>query len=270
MIKKITWKPDWAVVPTQDAEIFQSMDAVLATPMETITHDSISGVSRMVRHATYYVKVFSGKSEWAKQLLGVSRYDLELKNLGYFAEQGLNTPPVAAIGTEKLFGFRRSGMLVTVEVPCSTSLEDLIESGRLYDNGVPYVRSLLTQLAQAVKRLHADGFFHRDLKTRNILVQIGVKDCQLFFFDCPSGHHPVSFLRKRGVIRDLAYLERGLRGKLRSADMLFLFKVYRGVEKLTQQDKYFGHRVLSYYGQRRMTRKRRQRQERCEPQDVKP
>ena len=261
MIITRIWKPDWSVVSSEDAEIFQSMDTVLATPMEKITYDSISGVSRVVANATYYVKVFSGKRERVKQLLGISRYDLELRNLAYFARQGLNTPSVAASGSERLFGFMRRGMLVTVEVSGSTSLEDLIDSGSLYDNGVQYVRSLLKQLAQAVKLLHEDGFFHRDLKTRNILVQGGVEDCRLFFFDCPSGHHPVRFLRKRGVVRDLAYLERGLRGKLRNADMLFLFREYRGVEKLAPQDRQFAQRVLAYYGQRRMTRERKQREE---------
>jgi hypothetical protein len=83
--------------------------------------------------------------------------------------------------------------------------------------------------------------------------------CKLYFFDCPSGYHPPHFLRRRSAMRDLAYLERGLRGQVRAADLLYAYKCYRGVDKLGPDDRKLALATLKYYGNRRMTRKRRLR-----------
>ena len=65
--------------------------------METVTRDSISGVSRLSLHADYYVKKFNGRKDWLKQLLGISRFQRERRNLKYFGSLGLATPAVVAI-----------------------------------------------------------------------------------------------------------------------------------------------------------------------------
>jgi hypothetical protein len=67
---------------------------------------------------------------------------------------------------------------------------------------------------------------------------------------------------RRGIVRDLAHLEDGLRGHVRKVDLLYLYKQYRGCEKLSPEDKALARDALSYYAQRRMTRKRRRRAER--------
>jgi tRNA A-37 threonylcarbamoyl transferase component Bud32 len=262
MIKKNTWDVNWSVVPSEDRAAFESMSGLLKAPMETITRDSISGVSRLSLSQDYYVKAYTGRGgERLKQLLGISRFHRELRNLRYFAELGLGTPEIAASGQESFMGFLRSGALVTVGVSDSVTLEQLLESGQFYSQGRGAVRELLDQLAQAVKILHQRGFFHRDLKTRNILVRGFGGECELFFFDCPSGHHPRGHLQRRSVMRDLAYLERGLRGHVHRADLLYLYKAYRGRDKLSDKDRKLAIATLDYYGKRRMTRKRRGREE---------
>ena len=151
-------------------------------------------------------------------------------------------------------------MLVTIEVANSMTLEDLIDSKQLYSKGVMYVRALLRQLALALQRLHCDGFFHRDLKTRNILVQDEGDKALLYFFDCPSGHHPLPFFRRSCIVRDLAYLERGLRGHVRKVDLLYFYQQYRGSRKLESEYKKLATDSLNYYAGRRMTAKRRSRE----------
>jgi serine/threonine protein kinase len=146
-----------------------------------------------------------------------------------------------------------------VGVSDAITLEQLLESGEFYASGRPAARQLLDQLAHALRLLHQRGFFHRDLKTRNILVRGFGGQCELFFFDCPSGHHPPAFRVPKCVMRDLAYLERGLRGHLRKVDLLYLYKAYRDCEKLSDEDKALAIATLNYYGQRRMTRKRKMR-----------
>jgi hypothetical protein len=63
-------------------------------------------------------------------------------------------------------------------------------------------------------------------------------------------------------VRDLAHLEDGLRGHVRKVDLLYLYKQYRGCDKLSREDKALALDALSYYARRRMTRKRRLRAER--------
>ena len=246
--------------------------------MERVTLDTLSGVSRLRLQSTYYVKAFKGQGSRLKFYLGISRYQRELRNLKYFATLGLATPQLIAYGHESHLGRLQRAVLVTAEVAGATDLETLVVTETLYQGGIKGARSLLQRLAHATRLLHDDGFYHKDLKTRNILVRdaspaasnsghgalpdIAVTAPELFFFDCPSGHHPPRFMLKRCIVRDLAHLEDGLRGHLRRVDLLYLYKQYLGCEKLSSQDKTLARLVLTYYAQRRMTRKRRLRSKR--------
>ncbi len=255
----IGWNPDWEVIAVADKAVFQSLNTMRSQPMEIITQDSRSGVSRLRLTATYYVKMYGGIKETFRQLFGASRFEIELGNLFYFSELGIHTPRVATYGREMRWGLLRQAAIVTLAVSDSVTLEKLIDSGEFYARGVQYARALLKQLAQTTKLLHDDHFFHRDLKTRNILVQNNGQQCQLYFFDCPTGYHPPRLLRGRSIIRDLAYLERGLRGHVRKVDMLYFYKHYRGSARLSEEDKQLARASLSYYAERRMTKKRKRR-----------
>ncbi|MEP4484096.1 MAG: lipopolysaccharide kinase InaA family protein [Halioglobus sp.] len=259
MLKRSSWSVSWQCIATQDHPAFASLETLTASPMTTVTSDSVSGVSMLSLSELYYVKRFSGKSEPLKQLLGMSRFHRETRNLKYFAAKGLSTPTVVAEGEQRTAGFLRSGVIVTAGIAHSVTLEELIQSDQFYLAGQTHARKLLKRLAKAMRTLHSDGFFARDIKTRNILVGSYDTDCTLYFFDCPSGHHPLAILRKRCIIRDLAYLERGLRGNLRRSDVLYLYKQYLGRDRLSTQDKTLATAVLKYYSNRRMTKKRRQR-----------
>ena len=260
MLKRNNWKVNRALIAQQDQPAFKSLDTLMTLPMGTVTRDSISGVSKLSLNAQYYVKRFRGRSECLKQLLGISRFQREIRNLEYFSSKGLATPGVVAIGEQRVAGFLRSGVIVTAAIADSVTLEELIQSEEFYLAGQAHVRRLLEKLALALRTLHSDGFFARDIKTRNILVGSHHTDCTLYFFDCPSGHHPPTMLLKRCITRDLAYLERGLRRHIRRSDLLYLYKCYLGKNRLDAQDKALANAVLEYYSKRRMTKKRRQRE----------
>jgi len=259
MLERRKWNVNWPLIAQQDQPAFQSPETLMTLPMSTVTKDRISGVSKLSLHAQYYVKRFSGQSERLKQLLGISRFHRETRNLEYFASKGLATPKVIAIGEQRIAGLLRSGVIVTAAIPDAVTLEELIQSGDFYLAGRTRVRQLLEKLALALRTLHGDGSFARDIKTRNILVGSYHTDCTLYFFDCPSGHRPPKILLKRSIIRDLAYLERGLRGHICRSDLLYLYKRYLGKDRLNAQDKALATAVLEYYSNRRMTKKRRQR-----------
>jgi len=246
------------------------MDTLLQLPMEQVTMDSRSGVSTLSLQSVYYVKTFVGPGNRLRHWLGTSRYQRELHNLQYFNELGLLTPALIAYGHVTNLGLLEQAVIVTAEVEHATDLDKIIAAGTLYSEGVTGVRKIFDQLARAVWILHGQGFYHKDLKTRNILVRRnspassdgGDNEPELFFFDCPSGHHLPHFMFRHAMVRDLAHLEEGLRGHVRRVDLLYLYKQYRGCDKLSAEDKALAREALSYYARRRMTRKRRLRAER--------
>ena len=235
--------------------------------MEQVTLDSRSGVATLALQSVYYVKTFKGPGSRLRYWLGSSRYQRELRNLQYFDQLSLGTPRLVAYGHVTTLGLLDKALIVTAEVEHATDLDKIINAGTLYNEGVTGVRKIFDQLARAVRLLHAQGFYHRDLKTRNILLRRARPalpadpdiEPELFFFDCPGGHHPPRFMLRRGVVRDLAHLEEGLRGHVRRVDLLYLYKQYRGCDSLSPEDKALARDALSYYAQRRMTRKRRRR-----------
>ena len=237
------------------------MDTLLNSPMEQVTQDSISGVSRLELSGTYYVKCFKGRKSRVEYLFGTSRFQRELKNLLYFQRLGLRTPELVAHGKKGLPGFLKSGVMVTLEAESATDLQAYLEAGKLYEHGVAAARRLLGQLAHATRLLHEDGFYHWDLKTRNVLVSTKEDEPKLYFFDCPRGYRPLRPLFRRCVVRELAHLERGLKGHLRAVDLLWLYKQYRGCQRLSAEDKALARDALSYYATRRMNRERRERME---------
>ena len=86
-----SWQVDKERLAPPDREAFASMEELLLSPMEAITSDKFSAVSRLDLQQRYYVKVFSGRHNRWQYLLGRSRYQCEVRNLAYFARLGLAT-----------------------------------------------------------------------------------------------------------------------------------------------------------------------------------
>ena len=236
------------------------MDTVLDAPATKITRDARSGVSLLSLQQNYYVKTFFGPGNRLQYLLRIGRYQRELGNLRYFASLGLATPPLAAHGHTLHWGLLQKAALVTREVTGAPTLKQFMAAGRLYAGGVKGARRILDQLADATRALHQRGFYHGDLKARNILVRDDNQGPRLFFFDCPRGYHPPRWRLRGRILRDLAHLNHDLeRGGVRRVDRLYLYQRYRGSERLAAVDKHLAREVIAYYGQRSMTRKRRRR-----------
>lgn len=257
------WQVNQAVVETGDEPAFSSMAALLSRPMEQITLDALSGVSRLQLGANYYVKVFNGAGNRLQHLIGTGRFQRERRNYHYFAELGLATPDLVAWGCETRFGLLQRAVLVTREVTGALDLEKFINSGALYQQGSPGAREVLGQWADTTRLFHQRGFYHGDLKGRNVLIrQSQQNQPELLYFDCPRGYHPPRPMLRHCIVRELAHIERGLRAYVRPADLMYMYRRYRGVSRLGPEDKQLARDALRYYAERHMTRKRRIREAR--------
>jgi hypothetical protein len=256
---KAYWRTYPEAIAAKDQSQFTSFDTLLACPMEQVTRDSVSGVSRLCLAATYYVKVFAGRKSRLRQLLGISRYQRELNNLAYFRSLGLRTPDLVACGHRTRGGLLHDAVLVTREVGAATDLLELVRSDRFYARGRQAARLILAQLAEATRKLHADGFYHQDLKPRNVLLSAVDEEPQLYFFDCPRGHRPARFRFQRCMAKELAHIERDLRGRVHRSDLMYAYRLYRGCDRLSSADKRLAREALTYYAERRMTAERRSR-----------
>jgi tRNA A-37 threonylcarbamoyl transferase component Bud32 len=218
--------------------------------MRQVTRDRRSGVSRLEGETAYYVKTFRARYSRVKHLLGISRFQRELRNLSLFNSLGLFTPELVAHGEWSRMGLWQGAVLVTREVEDAIDLATILAEGSLYRDGVAGARAILEELARAVRAMHDAGFHHRDLKPRNILVRRADSGPTLYFFDCPSGHRPPPVMWHRCMVRDLAHLERGLRDNVRRVDLLYLYLSYRGCQQLSAKDKMLAREVLAYRDRR--------------------
>jgi hypothetical protein len=231
--------------------------------MEQVTRDALSGVARLQLDGSYYVKVFSGAGNRLQHLIGTGRFQRELRNYGYFAELGLATPELVAWGCDTRLGILQRAVLVTREVTGAIDLEKYIASGQLYKNGAADAREILGQWADATRLFHQRGFYHGDLKARNVLVRReATRTAQLLYFDCPRGYHPPRPMLRHCIVRELAHIERSLQGRVRRTDLMYMYRRYCGVKCLSAEDKALARDALHYYAQRHMTRKRRIREAR--------
>jgi serine/threonine protein kinase len=254
------WLVNWPLVPEADRDLFESATSLLTAPKQQVTLDRRSGVSRLSAGVIYYVKTFQARGSRLKHAFGISRFQRELRNLDLFNKLGLNTPALVAHGQWSRLGLWQGSVLVTREVADARDLGEILEAGDFYRDGVSGARAILDELARATRAMHMSGFHHRDLKPRNVLLRREDSGPALYFFDCPSGHRPPGFMWRRCMLRDLAHLEEGLRGHLRSVDMLYLFKRYRDCEILSAEDKTLAREVLRYQANRSSTRRRRRRE----------
>jgi tRNA A-37 threonylcarbamoyl transferase component Bud32 len=116
-----------------------------------------------------------------------SRAWREARNYLAFARLGIPGPELVAVGEERTrYGLRRA-LIVTREIPDARDLEQIVGTHEFRADAA-LRRHILDQAARFAGRAHGRGFFHRDLKLRNLLVHgFPSPDCRVLWIDCPLG-----------------------------------------------------------------------------------
>ena len=234
---------------------FGSLDATLAIHASQgtlVSKDPISSVKRVdIGGVAYYIKQYSRNGKRVRRFFGRGRLQGEWENLLYFASLGIPTPRLIAYGQQFNRGQFESGALITEEIPNSSDLATLAKEHPQLLTDRRWLMAIMRQVADYTQRLHQQGFIHWDLKWRNILIENGQHaPPEVYFFDCPLGRQRQGWLRSRGIIKDLACLDKVGRKMLSRTQRMKFFHYYRFGkcgDRFTGDDKVFIRKIVNFF-----------------------
>ena len=227
-----------------ESRLFSSFDRIASLQGEPINASRMSYLVRVPLDGKYYyVKVYHVAGRYLRRFLGRSRVAAEWQNQRYFEYLDVPTARVVAFAETN----DRRGAIVTEEVAGSVDLWTLSQRSPQIFRDRTWCNAIILELANHTRSLHDAGFVHYDLKWRNILVT--EVEPKVRIIDCPLGR---TFdksvpLYHRGVVKDLACLDRVARFFLSRSQRLRFFLHYRGHKRLTREDRRILLRVLRFF-----------------------
>jgi len=230
-----------------ESERFDSLDTVLGCEGEQInTSDMSTLVRAKVGESNYYIKKYHRGGRHFRRRLGRSRVRAEWENSFYFNKIGVPTARLVAYGERrKPFG-DRIGALVIEELENVQDMAMVLKTGHPKLQDKSWLRAVILKIARYTGMLHKEGFVHGDLKLRNVLVNFS-NEPEVYIIDCPDGSVKGGFFFHRGVVKDLACLDRTAKEFLSRSERLRFYKDYQGKTRLDLNDKRMIRRVLTFF-----------------------
>ena len=249
MVSKVRWQ--LCDVSAAESRAFPSFSGTWDTAGEKVDGNRMSGlVTISVGSRKYYVKKYEKRGKFLRRLMGRSRVRAEWENVQRLNQLGIPTVRLVAYGEETRFIGRRKGMLVTEEITGVTDLASLLQSEATCFTRRSWVNHVIDRLSGYVRAMHEQGFVHNDLKWRNILADFR-DNTEVYIIDCPAGRQLSGFLwsplLRRGVIKDLACLDKIARHVLSRTRRLKFYLRYAGLNKLDVVHKKRVRKILSFF-----------------------
>jgi hypothetical protein len=160
-------------------------------------------------------------------LYGTPPEVLEFKNLAFLREKGVPAVrPVAAASETKSGRLVAHALLTEHWVGAIDLAKRLATAGDPVREEAAVRRRTAELLGRHLHRMHQEGFVHRDLRARNVLVTVDEdRHPAIAFCDCRRGGPPSW---RRRAIDDLASLDADLRGRWPRTDRLRALRAYAG------------------------------------------
>lgn len=215
---------------------FRSLEQVFGLQGERVDRSPISEIFRIrIQDKIYYVKRYHQAGKHLRRFFGRSRIKAEWDNLLFFRELGIPCATALAYGELRHWGGFQRGAMVMPELENTLDLADMAMNKHALLQNSSWVKALSNNLAKDTAKIHQYGFIHVDLKWRNILIDVkaNLDHPQHFFIDCPSGQIQYGFLRSRGIVKDLACLDKWAKQVLSQKQRLYFFRQYLGVKKFS-------------------------------------
>jgi len=243
----------WQLCEKNEAErqAFSSLAATWQCRGEEINDNSMSRLNRcQLERKNYYIKAYKKRGKSIRRYIGRSRVRAEWENILLLAELGIPTLRLVAYGEDNGLVGHHTGAMVTEEIPDVIDLAELVNRGEFSSRGKPWVDEAMNKLVRLVQVMHRHKFVHNDLKWRNILVSLGDK-LEVYIIDCPAGRRLDGvFLApffERGVIKDLACLDKVGKQALSRTMRLRFYMQYTGQEKLNSEHKLRIRKILAFF-----------------------
>ncbi len=223
-----------------------TLDSTFFMTGAEITRDIISTMSRTeIDGKGYYLKRYTGGGKNLRRYIGRSRIRGEWESMLFFHEHGIPAAKVVAYGQEIRWGIMTRGALVTEEAPNTLDLRQMVRDSIPWLKDRAWMAKVIEQLAPAVRTMHHHSFIHTDLKWRNILVS-QEDNPGICFIDCPAGQKVLPFFLERGIVKDLACLDKMGKQHLSRTQRLKFYQLYCG-GKLKPADKVRIRNILGFF-----------------------
>ncbi len=168
------------------------------------------------------------------------------------AALGIPSLDVIAFGERRFFGVMRASFLITRAVPNSQDL-DRFALDKWYQMAEPMRRrvyqEISSSLLEQMRVAHKGGFFHHDLKWRNILVQKKGEHYSTVWIDAPRAS-TMPLRERRGAVVDFAGLARIAISLLSVYDRMRFIAKYMGNERKPGDAKRLYQEVAANLGRR--------------------
>lgn len=245
----MTWRLVTDASPAEQLA-FANRESTFALTGELINDSKTNFTQRIeIAGRYYYVKRYLRAGKYLRRFLGASRVAREWRNAGWFVRHVIPTPRCVAMGEGNRWFGGYWGVIVSEEVAQTIDLRMVYRDKPEMFEDRSWRRSMLFALAKVVSAMHAKRFIHNDLQWRNLLVSFDARP-RIYMIDCPAGR-PIYLLgNRRGVVRDLALLDKMGAQVLSRTDRLRFYLKYRNIDRLRGRDKKEVSRIVGFLGKK--------------------
>lgn len=253
---------NWQFAGASELErrVFACLHSTLELTGETVSHSRLNEVVRVsAGGGHYYIKRYRAPGRGRRRLFWRSRVRSEWNNLGWLEARGIPTVERVAFGetrsrSREVLCLRNKpdyvGVIVVRERTKTRDLYAVSEQRLELFGNFHWRRQVIRRLGVLIHDMHSKGFIHRDLKWRNILVEL-TDDPKLFLIDCPLGWRPGGLplpgkILQTGVTKDLSTLDKIGQQRLSRTDRLRFYLASQGKNRLGTRDRKLISRLLDY------------------------
>jgi len=179
--------------------------------------------------SSIYFKTYSFHGQLKDYFMRQSKCAVEVNSYQTLKEIGIPTIKPLAFGEDRVAGMLKSCCIVTLGEDNTTQLEDWAKEVWLklpVEEKKKAFNQIFQETAKYTRMAHEAGFFHYDLKWRNIIIKKENGNYKTIWIDCPRGKK-MSLREERGRMVDLSSLSRlALSYLSKSQRMRFLYTYY--------------------------------------------
>jgi len=200
----------------------------------------------------YFKRYTYGTKVWHEFLLRPAKPAVELWAYSRLKELGIPTLDVVAFGERRQFGVLLAGFIVTEGIPDTMDLDEFTRTVWCHwprARRMTAARAIARALLEQARTAHRSGFFHHDLKWRNILVNPSGDPRSLIWIDAPRASR-MRFRERRGVITDLSGLARIAISLFSRFELMRFVHLYLGEEDGSTEAKRLFRQVQRHLGRR--------------------